>query len=182
VGGQDEFGYFAPSKNGQLQYHSLITSLPDTERDFADVWDIAYYKNEVFFRTSRRIFRLTNNRISIAHAPSGWSYVGECKGKLYAHDIKTGLMAFESEQWKALPSGSLTNVEVTAILPIKNAIIITTLKNGVYNYSNTGTTKIITPATIAIEKDRIYTATAINNEWIGLGTTNAGVHIIDEEL
>lgn len=181
VGGQDEFGYFAPAKNGQLQYHSLITSLPDRERDFADVWDIAYYKNEVFFRTSRRIFRLTSKRINIAHAPSEWSYVGECKGKLYAHDIKMGLMTFESEQWKALPSGNLTNVEVTAILPIKNAIIVTTLKHGVYNYSNTGATKIVTPATGAIEKERIYTATAINNEWIGLGTTNAGVHIIDEK-
>jgi ligand-binding sensor domain-containing protein/DNA-binding CsgD family transcriptional regulator len=181
VGGQDEFGYFIPGTNGKLEYHSLIQLLQETEKNFADVWDIAYYKNDVFFRTSRSLFRYSNNKITVAYAPLGWSYMGECKGKLYAHDIKTGLMAFESEQWKALPSGSLTNVEVTAILPIKDAIIITTLKNGVYNYSNTGTTKIVTPATIAIEKDRIYTATAINNEWIGLGTTNAGVHIIDEK-
>jgi len=181
VGGQDEFGYFIPGTNGKLEYHSLIQLLQETEKNFADVWDIAYYKNDVFFRTSRSLFRYSNNKITVAYAPLGWSYMGECKGKLYAHDIKTGLMAFESEQWKALQSGSLTNVEVTAILPIKDAIIITTLKNGVYNYSNTGTTKIVTPATIAIEKDRIYTATAINNEWIGLGTTNAGVHIIDEK-
>jgi ligand-binding sensor domain-containing protein/DNA-binding CsgD family transcriptional regulator len=181
VGGQDEFGYFIPGTNGKLEYHSLIQLLQETEKNFADVWDIAYYKNDVFFRTSRSLFRYSNNKITVAYAPLGWSYMGECKGKLYAHDIKTGLMAFENEQWKALPSGNLIDVEVTAILPIKDIIIITTLKNGVYSYSNAGTTKIVTPATIAIEKDRIYTATAINNEWIGLGTTNAGVHIIDEK-
>jgi ligand-binding sensor domain-containing protein/DNA-binding CsgD family transcriptional regulator len=181
VGGQDEFGYFIPGTNGKLEYHSLIQLLQETEKNFADVWDIAYYKNDVFFRTSRSLFRYSNNKITVAYAPLGWSYMGECKGKLYAHDIKTGLMAFENEQWKALPSGNLTDVEITAILPIKDIIIITTLKNGVYSYSNAGTTKIVTPATSAIEKERIYTATAINNEWIGLGTTNAGVHIIDEK-
>ena len=98
-----------------------------------------------------------------------------------SHRPKMGIMTFENDQWKSLPSGNLTNVEVTAILPIKNAIIVTTLKNGVYHYSNTGATKIVSPATGAIEKERVYTATAINNEWIGLGTTNGGVYIIDEK-
>jgi len=181
VGGQDELGYFSPGPNGKLVYHSLVDLLPQNDRNFADVWDIAYFNSEVFFRTSRSIIRYAHKKISIGLAPSNWSYLGECKGKLYAHDIKTGLLQFEDEKWKPLPSANLTDVEVTSILSIKDDMILTTLKHGLYRYNQTGAAKIISPTTLSIEKQRIYTATAINNEWIGIGTTNSGVLIIDEK-
>ena len=44
VGGQDEFGYFTPSMNGQLTYHSLVKYVKESDRDFADVWDISKFK------------------------------------------------------------------------------------------------------------------------------------------
>lgn len=179
VGGQDELGYFSPGSNGKLEYHSLVYLLPEQDRNFADVWDIVYHDKAVFFRTSRSIIQYAQQKISIGIAPSNWSYLGACKGKLYAHDIKTGLLVFENEKWQPIPSNNLTNVEVTSILSVKDAIIITTLKHGLYQYSNTGASKISTSTTSSIEKQRIYTATVINNEWIGIGTTNAGVVIID---
>lgn len=181
VGGQDELGYFSPGTNGRLVYHSLVEQLPENDRNFADVWDIAYYNQEVFFRTAKHIIRYANKKVSIGLAPTNWSYLGECKGKLYAHDKKTGLFVFENEKWKPIPSDNLTNVEVTSILSIKDAVIITTLKNGLYQYSINGVNKISTPTTSNLEAQRIYTATAINNEWIGIGTTNSGVVIIDDK-
>ncbi len=181
VGGQDELGYFSPGANGRLVYHSLVEQLPENDRNFADVWDIAYYNQEVFFRTAKHIIRYANKKVSIGLAPTNWSYLGECKGKLYAHDKKTGLFVFENEKWKPIPSDNLTNVEVTSILSIKDAVIITTLKNGLYQYSINGVSKISTPTTSNLEAQRIYTATAINNEWIGIGTTNSGVVIIDDK-
>ncbi len=182
VGGQDELGYFSPGANGRLTYHSLVDQLPKNDRNFADVWDIAYYNKEVFFRTSRNIIRFAaNKRVSIGLAPTNWSFLGEAKGKLYAHDKKTGLFVFENEKWTPLPSNNLTNVEVTSILSVKDAILITTLKNGIYQYGINGATKISTPTTQYLENQRIYTATAINNEWIGIGTANSGVVIIDDK-
>ena len=180
VGGQDEFGYFAPASNGQLQYHSLVKYVAEKDRDFADVWDIALFKNDIFFRTSRRIFKLTNNNVTVYAAPTEWSYVGACNGNLYAHDIQRGLMVFEDYVWKPIAAEALMNVEVTAIMPLQGSILLTTLKNGIYQYNSEGIKKIVTGTTSAIEKDRIYSATTINNEWIGIGTTNGGVYIIDE--
>lgn len=181
VGGQDELGYFSPGNNGRLVYHSLVDQLPENERNFADVWDITYYNNEIFFRTSKNIIRYARKKVSIGLAPTNWSFLGEAKGKLYAHDKKIGLFVFENEKWQPLKSNNLTNVEVTAILSIKDALIITTLKNGLYQYGTNGAIKISTPTTQYLENQRIYTATAINNEWIGIGTANAGVMIIDEK-
>ena len=181
VGGQDELGYFSAGANGKLVYHSLVEQLPESDRNFADVWDIAFFNKEVFFRTSKKIIRYANKKVSIGIAASNWSYLGECKGKLYAHDKKTGLFVFENNKWKPLPTEHLNNVEVTSILSIKDVIIMTTLKNGIYQYGIKGTTKIITPTTSNLEAQRIYTATAINNEWIGIGTANSGVVIIDDK-
>jgi hypothetical protein len=182
VGGQDEFGYFTPSVNGQLNYHSLVQYVKDADKDFADVWDIAQYKNEVFFRTSRRIFKVANNKITVYTAPSEWSYVGICNGVLFAHDIKGGLLQFQNNSWQLITAASLLkNVEVTSILSLNGGIIITTLKNGIYSYANNQVVKIQTPTTQLIENQRIYSATVIDNTWIGIATTNAGAMIINSK-
>jgi len=180
VGGQDEFGYFTPSKNGQLTYHSLVKYVKEVDKDFADVWDIAQLNNEVFFRTSRRIFKVANNKVTVYTAPSEWSYAGICNGTLFAHDIKWGLMQFENNNWKMVAEASLLkNVEVTSMQSLNGSIIITTLKNGIYSFVNHLVSKIQTATTQLIENQRIYSATVIDNTWIGLATTNAGVFIID---
>lgn len=182
VGGQDEFGYFSPSKNGQLVYHSLVQYVKENERDFADVWDISKFNDEVFFRTSRRIFKLKNDVISVYTAPSEWSFVGTCNGNLFAHDIKNGLMQYEMNEWHTFSELSLIkNVEITSMVSLKGSMIITTLKNGIFNYSNNKISKISTTTTQLIEKQKIYSATVIDDKWIGIATTNAGVFIIDSK-
>src|SRR4030095_15969059 len=62
VGGQDEFGYFSPQANGRLEYHSLKEKLPVSERSFADVWEIIFYNNSIFFQTSEIIYEISENR------------------------------------------------------------------------------------------------------------------------
>jgi ligand-binding sensor domain-containing protein/DNA-binding CsgD family transcriptional regulator len=182
VGGQDEFGYFTPANNGMLNYHSLVQFVKESDRDFADVWDIAQLNNEVFFRTSRRIFKVANNKVTVYIAPTEWSFAGICGGTLFAHDIKEGLMKFQNNKWEMVEDASLLkNVEVTSMQSINRTTIITTLKNGIYNYTNHQVSKIQTATTQLIEKQRIYSATVIDNTWIGLATTNAGVYIIDSK-
>ncbi|MBK8952260.1 MAG: hypothetical protein IPM85_08235 [Chitinophagaceae bacterium] len=49
AGGQDELGYFSPAANGTLSFTSLINSIPERDRwSFGDVWDICYYKKDIF--------------------------------------------------------------------------------------------------------------------------------------
>ncbi|MBY0481006.1 MAG: hypothetical protein K2Q21_06610 [Chitinophagaceae bacterium] len=180
VGGQDELGYFAASENGQLQYHSLVELIPEKDRAFADVWDIASFKNEIFFRTSHRIFRISKEIVTVYTASSEWTLISNCNGHLYAHDRKIGLLNFENDSWLPIPNAKLTDVELTAILPNQeDGIIVTTLKNGIYTITKAGIKKIKSSRLVDFESDRIYSATAINKEWIALATTNAGVAIIN---
>ncbi len=182
VGGQDEIGYFSPSQNGRLCYHSLTDLIPLKDKSFGDVWDIVAIKNAVFFRSATKIFKLSNNAFESFKATKEWSYLGECNGNLYAHDYKTGLMVFENNGWEPvqLKNTLATNDPVTAILAIStDSLLITSLKNGIYIYSKSGLNKVESSNNQIFSNERIYAATKINNSWIALATNNGGCYIID---
>ena len=51
VGGQDELGYFSPTDNGRLSYHSLTPLINVQNKSFGDVWDIVRINQNIFFLT-----------------------------------------------------------------------------------------------------------------------------------
>jgi ligand-binding sensor domain-containing protein/DNA-binding CsgD family transcriptional regulator len=182
VGGQDELGYFEPAKNGLLQYHSLTQLIPAKDKTFGDVWDIVSFNKNIFFRSTNKIFKFTNEVVATFNANSEWSYLGISNGKLYAHDFKTGLMSFVNDAWAPLFSKTDLPADdpVTSILPLQNdSAIVTTLKHGLFVLSTSGISKLASANNALFENDRIYAATKINSEWIALATNNSGIYIID---
>jgi DNA-binding CsgD family transcriptional regulator len=181
VGGQDEIGYFAPASNGQLRYHSIIDLLPAKDKSFGDVWDIISFENSIFFRSNNRIFRLNKGTITTFYAASEWSFLGDCNGRLYAHDYKLGLKVFENNRWRPIDgAGIVFNNPVTGILPAgKDSAIITTLKTGLFLLSAAGIEKLPGINNALFENERIYAAAGISKEWIALATSNSGVYITD---
>src|SRR5688572_15473978 len=148
VGGQDELGYFAPAANGRLIYHPLDNFIPAKDQSFGDVWDIVAYKKDVFFRTSTKIFKFSNQAVATYRAVSEWSYMGVCNDRLFAHDFVSGLLRFENNVMTTIPvTGSpLPNDPVTGILPGgKDSILITTLKNGIFHFTNNTLSKLASP-------------------------------------
>ncbi len=182
AGGQDEFGYFSPGTNGKLIFHSLTNLIPAKDRSFGDVWDIISFRNDIFFRTPNKIFKITNETVSVYGAFSEWSYMGICKNRLYAHDYKNGLLEYNNNVWAPIPvpNGLPTNDPVTALLPVAgDSIVVTTLKNGIYQLSAAGFSKISSPLLNEIQQQRIYAASSIQKDRIALATNNAGVFIVD---
>lgn len=182
VGGQDEFGYFSPNKNGKLIYTSLITLLPANDRLFGDVWNIVTYNKSTFFQTNKKIYKLTNNSIYSYEAPTDWSIIKAVNAKLFAHDLKSGLLEFKDNFWKPVGEGNefVENDPITAILPLHNdSILITTLKSGLYILGENNISKLKLANNNLFSKDRIYKACLLRNDRIALATNNNGVYIID---
>ena len=182
VGGQDELGYFVPSENGVLQYHSLTSLIPVKDKSFGDVWDIISFNKNLFFRSTNKIFKFTNEAIETYNTPSEWAYLGVCNGFLYAHDYKTGLLRFDNNAWTPLQLKSELpdNDVVTGIIPLKkDSALITTLKHGLFIFSTSGISKLASANNQLFETERIYAATAVNADWIVLATNNSGIYIID---
>ncbi|MBK6635124.1 MAG: hypothetical protein IPG38_13165 [Chitinophagaceae bacterium] len=72
------------------------------------------------------------------------------------------------------------NDAVTGILSINpDTAIITTLKNGLYSFSNNGIYDLGSVNNTIFKNERIYAATAVNKDWMALATNNNGVYITD---
>jgi len=185
VGGQDEIGYFAPGKDGKLQYVSLTSLIPKDKRRFGDVWDIAVIQSDVFFRSAYTIFHLANNRCALYAAPNQWSYLGLVNNTLYAHDLSAGILYFERNAWKPVRETNPlnTNDPVTGLLPLPGgSIMVTTLKNGVYTLSTTGLVSMASPSNKVFANERIYAAIAVSDQLKAFATNNSGLYIVDNQL
>lgn len=181
VGGQDEFGYFTPSANGSLQYHSLKNLIPEKARSFADVWEIAFAGKEVFFQTTDRIYRVKGRTVSVYSDPH-WRFMGKIGEELVAQSQQRGLLHFRQGDWMPYPQNwqSLLPADyaVTAFTPIgKDSTLLTTLKHGVY-LLNGETIKNWSPPGLA--NKNLSSAFMVNENQVAIGTQLDGSYILDK--
>lgn len=185
VGGQDEIGYFSPDKTGSLVYTSLKNLIPPADRSFTDVWDVIAYKNELFFRSTHKIFVLANNTITSYYSPSEWRFMGICNGRMIAQDRQKGLLQYDKGQWRPFLEDQRLSEEsflVTGLVHLKgNSLLLTTYKDGVFVVAGNKLAPHPLPSVAAIAGERIYRAQAITNDWIVLGTVLGGCYIINKE-
>lgn len=180
VGGQDEIGFFEPNPNGRLIFHTLIDKLDIKDRAFSDIWDIETFNNDVFFRTTNRIFRLQNETITVYKTKNEWTFLGKTNNNLFIHDKKNGVFLFKNNVWENMTGINMGDKEVTSILHLQNGnSIITTLKNGAFNLTKDNVITASTFNSIILNTEKIFTAIEINNNLFAIGTTNGGVYIID---
>ncbi|MCX6319769.1 MAG: triple tyrosine motif-containing protein [Bacteroidetes bacterium] len=139
AGAQDELGYYAPDEAGQLVYTSLKNLLPEGEKTFADIWDIEVTDKGVFFRAIDRLFRLSENKLSVVKSSSSWLSLSTCNGKALAQEKDRGLFIFEGENWRPLFAPSLLppGFIVTDVFSYsKDSCVVSTSNNGLFWLTN----------------------------------------------
>ena len=184
VGGQDEFGFFQPSQNGLLTYYSLVDLIPTKHKSFGDVWDIVFSDGSFFFRSDNKIFTYSNNKIGVFTTATEWAYLGKCNGRLYAQEYNKGLMGFKNGIWNPININSQLPITgpITSMLSVSNdSILVSTLKNGLFIFTNSNISKISSSNNNLFESQRIYAATKVNKDWIALATSNGGLYIVDKK-
>jgi len=182
VGGQDEFGYFTPAKNGELVYFSLKSLIPKEERSFTDVWEIYFYDDLVFFQTSNKIFQFSGKHCSV-YKSIHWRFIGLCNNRLIAQDYNKGLLQFQNGVWSPfLEESELpSDYFVTSLTSIgKDSAILTTNKNGIYLLQGNRMSKIQSKFLDSISSTNISGSALVNDQHIALITNLAGCFIIDK--
>lgn len=184
VGGQKEIGYFSPGANGDLVYTSLNAILNKADNDFADVWNISFFKGHVFFRSNKKIFNYHNNTI-IAYNSVNWGFLSSVPGRLLAYENDKGLMSYENERWQpALKSGGLpkANLFLRSALALGNdSILLVTLTHGLFILHHDTLTSFDTPDISSIAGQNISAACLLAPNRIALFTNLAGCVIISRE-
>jgi ligand-binding sensor domain-containing protein/DNA-binding CsgD family transcriptional regulator/membrane protein implicated in regulation of membrane protease activity len=183
VGGQNEVGFFEADKNGRLVYTSLKPLLPENERSFPDVWNIVSYQNDIFFRASNKIMRLSGNKFSV-YPNYDWRFMGVVNNKFITQDHNNRLLELVNDQWvPSINQGALPkDFLVTSIISYNNdTAIVTTLKNGIYFLANNNLSKFQTSSLDAITKKAIYTSVFIDGNRFLLATSLGGCFVVDKK-
>jgi ligand-binding sensor domain-containing protein/DNA-binding CsgD family transcriptional regulator len=180
VGSQGDFGYFQPSTKGVLQYVSLKNLVPEKHQNFADVWDIIKINAEIIFRTSNKVFRY-DGQIHLLDTDKTFEFLRTEKGENYLNDSKNGLSVIKNNKIKAIPNTEMLKDKViTSVLSIgENKLLITTLKNGFFQFDGDKLTKWKLQDDNIIQQNRINRAVKIDFERIAIGTITGGLFIIN---
>ena len=185
IGAQGEIGYFEPAKQGKLQYHSLNHLIPESEKDFTDVWDVVPVNDEVFFRSFKRIFQFRNNKITV-HKDISWSYLGLINGQLISKAFEKGLLLFQNGTWIPLirnrSEGLPEKAQVAAILPLdaRQSMVITR-KHGSFLLSNGNLTSFASPTMQAIAEKQPYAAALVQTDQIAIITSLGGCYVVNSK-
>ena len=181
AGGQGEMGYFSPGRNGFLHYESLTGLLPQSNKEFADIWNIEIFGESVFFRATDRIFELKNNAIRIFIPKSQWQFMTLAGNELIAQDRKNGLLTYKSDQWVPLKNNQLLAGElVSGILSMGNdSLLVSTIRKRFYLIRNDSISAILPHADVETSNTDIYKAGKLNNQEFVAGTTSEGCLIMD---
>jgi len=182
VGGQQEFGYFFFDSLGVLTYQSLKHLIPPGETEFADVWNVVGYKEDVFFRSNKRVFRYHQGKVT-AFKSINWGFLGASDGLLLAQEYDKGLMVFRNDGWQPFPSAYDFSKDKTSIRSVcglgTHKTLLTTLKSGIYIIEGETVRKYETPAINAITAAMVHSAFAIDTTQIVIATRLDGYYIIN---
>jgi ligand-binding sensor domain-containing protein len=183
VGGQAEFGYFYPSKNGSLAYTSLMPLLQEKSKDFTDVWNICIYQNKIFFRAYRKIFEYDRKKITV-YDGNQWTYLGSTGSSLLAAETNKGLVAYKNGQWlPAFKVGEIAaDVNIKGVATIgKDSMLLATLTQGLYILHKDTISKFNSAGIQSITGQNVYGVSVLAPDRIALITNLSGCIVINKK-
>ncbi len=183
VGAQSEIGYFEPNEYGLLHYHSLTHLIPASQMEFADVWNVIVAKDQVFFRSNKKIFLLNSGKL-VVYPSINWDYLGYSNGLLFANEYQKGLLTFKNGLWVPfVVSGTLpVNSRVVDLVSVnKDTSLIVTKRDGIFYYAQNKLTPFTSPDLRQIVDKNVGGMVKINDESYAIGTNLAGLFIVNRK-
>ncbi len=185
VGAQGELGYFKPNNQGVLIYTSLKNSLPKSQQNFADVWDIEIHNDQVFFRTGKDVFRYSDGKkLELVYSGVSFGYLKKVGDNLYLQDFKKGLLVFKNNTFHRFTDNPLfLNNDLSGIYELdNNKLLVTFVKGGLFQLdADTTLSRWQTNDNNWLQSSNIYCSTQIDENTFAFGTSTKGVFIVDKK-
>ena len=184
IGGQGEIGYFSPVGNGELVYTSLNKLIPTKDNDFADVWNICFFQERVFFRANKKILEYDGKKVAVYNSVN-WGFLSSVNGQLLANEIDKGLVYYSHGQWlPKIKAGKLPtdNLLLRSALPLtKDSTLLVSLMHGLFILHGDTISAFTSPHLKEIASKNISSACIISPDRIALATNLGGCIIINKQ-
>ncbi|MBT3208074.1 MAG: hypothetical protein HN704_07835 [Bacteroidetes bacterium] len=182
VGGFNEFGYFETNALGKYQYHSMTSILPETKRDFGEIWRIHSTPDGLIFQSFSKLIIINDDEVKVIDAPGSFHFSFYIKGQLLICDLEAGLLRYAmGKLFKLNGTEQLKGKEIWSILPLEENLLIATSESGLFLYDGNTIVEWKNPASAYLKKNQLYCAKRIDNEYIAFGTIQNGLIICNND-
>lgn len=180
VGGQGEFGYFAPNDSGQLVYHSLLATIPETDRQFSDVWEIIPFQGRIYFNASFKVYEYTDEGTKV-YEDGKIEFLGKGNNRLFIGN-ESGLKEIKDGNIIAVPRGEImaTCTIVDVVAGESNQLIFATKNNGLFELNQQNLQVKTHQGATFLKENQLYCAIAIDESSIAIGVISEGLLIMDK--
>ncbi|MBI5539608.1 MAG: SpoIIE family protein phosphatase [Bacteroidia bacterium] len=195
AGGDNEFGYIDQNKSGKLQWTSYSKKLPEEYKNFLSVLSIQQSGDKtIFFGFRAILIYQKDSLIKVIKPQTDFRFSFKYKNRIFIRQTDVGLMEFKNNNIYKLPHGEFfSDKPVYMFEPFdENNAILATKLNGLYlvNINNINRKDLPldsiykpfkTEADNFFETNGIYHGTILDNDNIALGSTVAGIVIINKK-
>lgn len=182
VGAYNEFGMLVPDEQGKLKYQSLLNLLPDSEKDFEEVWQIFPYKEGMLFHTFKQTYYYGEGKISYLKSEQDVDFSFLVNEQFYVREPQKGLCRLEGRVFELVKGGELfqDNKIVGMLSFSKNQVLIATALNGLYLMDDSNIRPWNPALSDLFRKHQLFTALKINDSHFAFGTVRNGLYIINK--
>ncbi|SFG33662.1 ligand-binding sensor domain-containing protein [Pontibacter chinhatensis] len=184
VGGQNDFGYLSPNRQGLMEFVSLKDQIPEADRSFDDVWKTYVTSDGVYFCTVQAIYLLRNNKFDVYRLPElPWGFPFYVRNTLYVPVPEKGLYEISAGKMTLIPNSDvLKGYTITGILPHHKAgMLLVTNQGKLFAYDGYNHfTAWKLPVSPFLEEARINTVMSFSNG-LAFGTAHNGLLLTDKD-
>lgn len=137
VGGSGEFGYFqAPASGGAMEYVSWSASLPASERDFSEIWNIRKAGTGTYlFQGDYRLFIGEGKNMTVVRSEEKITASNIIGGEIFVGLQSGGVCRLAGSS--LIPVCEVPSVRIAGLLPAPggNGVLIVTAAKGLFLYN-----------------------------------------------
>ncbi|MCP4123268.1 MAG: hypothetical protein GY751_16060 [Bacteroidetes bacterium] len=182
-GGQNDFGRFVPDAVGNWKFHSLRDSIPALHRDFEDVWDMCIVDQNIYFRSSGRIYRYSDEG-SIVYSTYDFQFLDIVEGVPIVQSVDGALYRFVGTEFQKIDGSELLKGSLVIDIAKQGnqRYLLVTENHGLFEYRNGQLMAGNSKWNNFLKENKVTSMTALYNGDLAIGTSFSGVIVIDKSF
>ncbi len=187
-GGFDDFGFIDHTISKGFVFRSLTGLLPDSLKEFGDIWNISEIGRKLFFQSKTRIFILEENQIKSIPVRDCYHRAYTLAGSYVINQSGIGLTYFDGNDFQLLKGGGFFSDKIISCLierPDKS-VLVGCRNEGLYLFDpSTGEIKNPFPQNPGtgseLARNKIYHGISLPDNNLAIATLSGGTFLISAE-
>lgn len=181
TGSFENFGYWEDGENGELDYHSLVDRLDNSDLNNDEIWQIVEHQGKIYFHSFGSVYCYDPSDESVYRINTSGSMMllHKIGGEVYTQRVQGQLYRLNNDQFIPIPGSQfLQDEEVSSVISLSEDTLLMGTSEGIYTYDGKTFEDWEAEHVDEVIQNRINTMERTDDKII-IGTILNGLYIYD---